>query len=79
MLDVTEEAELDRLGKYGSTGYYCTNYVSCVHRDRDMLKSGRRCLHPCTQLVKENCGPNDFNFAMVRWNIAIRTQENTVW
>ncbi|KAJ7217990.1 hypothetical protein GGX14DRAFT_390699 [Mycena pura] len=54
--ELTEDAELNRLGRYGLTGYHCRNY-----------------------LIKENCGPNDFNFAYVRFGIAIRTEPNAVW
>ncbi|KAJ7431287.1 hypothetical protein B0H11DRAFT_2210433 [Mycena galericulata] len=79
LLEVTEGSELNRFGRFGATAYYCTNFISCVHSDKDVIKEGRPTLHPCIQLWKEKCGPNDYNFGMVRWGIVIRTEENTVW
>ncbi|KAJ7129838.1 hypothetical protein C8R43DRAFT_1240018 [Mycena crocata] len=79
LLHITEESELNRFGRFGITGFYCTNFISCLHRDQDMVNTGRSTLHPCIQLSKENCGPDDYNFGMVEWGLAIRTQENAVW
>ncbi|KAJ7058000.1 hypothetical protein C8F01DRAFT_303822 [Mycena amicta] len=61
-MELCEDAELAHFGRYGLTSYHCNNFVSCVHCDRD-VKGG--CLHPCLQLRKENCSPDDFNFAYV--------------
>ncbi|KAF7315105.1 hypothetical protein MIND_00024800 [Mycena indigotica] len=74
--NLVEESELAYLGKYGLTGYHCSNFVSCIHRDDD-IEGG--CLHPCFQLSKENCGPQDFNFAYVEWGVAIETTANALW
>ncbi|KAJ7507601.1 hypothetical protein B0H11DRAFT_1967892 [Mycena galericulata] len=79
LLELTEDSELNRFGRFGSVAYYCTNFISCVHSDKDIVKEDHPTLHPCIQLSKKNCGPDDYNFAMVRWGIAIRTEENTVW
>ncbi|KAJ7145388.1 hypothetical protein C8R43DRAFT_1130063 [Mycena crocata] len=79
LLQITEDSELNRFGRFGVTGFYCTNFLSCLHRDKDIVKDDRPTLHPCIQLSKENCGPNDYNFGMVEWGVAIRTEANTVW
>lgn len=79
LTEITEESELNRFGKYGLAGYYCTNFISCVHPDDDIQKGKKPILHPCMQLVKKNCGPQDYNFVMLRWCVGIRTQENTAW
>ncbi|KAJ6475718.1 hypothetical protein C8R47DRAFT_1220555 [Mycena vitilis] len=79
LLEVTEESELNRFGRFGLTGYYCTNFISSVHSDQDIRKEDHPILHPCIQLSKENCGPEDYNFGMIRWGVAIRTEGNTVW
>ncbi|KAJ7152312.1 hypothetical protein C8R43DRAFT_950915 [Mycena crocata] len=79
LLHITEESELNRFGRFGITGFYCTNFISCLHRDQDIINTGRSTLHPCIQLSKENCGPDDYHFGMVEWGLAIRTQENSVW
>ncbi|KAJ7668090.1 hypothetical protein B0H17DRAFT_1248825 [Mycena rosella] len=77
--ELTEEAELNRFGRFGAVGFYCTNFISPIHTDKDTVKVDQPTLHPCIQLSKENCGPEDYNFAMVRWGITIRTEENTIW
>ena len=64
------------MGAHALTGYHCENFVSCVHCDED-VDGGVH--HPCFQTLKENCGPNDFNFAYVEWNVAIRTNTNALW
>ncbi|KAJ7510391.1 hypothetical protein B0H11DRAFT_2216191 [Mycena galericulata] len=35
--------------------------------------------YPCLQEDKRNCGPHDYNFAMVQWGLVIHTRPNTVW
>ena len=72
-----QEAELPFLGSFGMTSYHCTNFVSCMHRDRDAGKG--KILHPCFQLIKENCSNLDFNFAYVEWGIVIETRANSLW
>ncbi|KAJ6471204.1 hypothetical protein DFH09DRAFT_1220462 [Mycena vulgaris] len=77
--ELTEESELNRFGRFGAVGFYCSDFMSPVHIDKDTFKTDRPTLHPCIQLSKERCGPDDYNFAMVKWGIAIRTERNTVW
>lgn len=36
-------------------------------------------MYPCVQLDKFNCGKDDYNFALLQYGIAIRTEENTIW
>ncbi|KAJ7107303.1 hypothetical protein C8R43DRAFT_963132 [Mycena crocata] len=79
LLEITEGSELNRFRRFGVTGFYCTDFLSCLHRDRDIVRKKQPTLHPCIQLSKEKCGPNDYNFGMVEWGVAIRTEENTVW
>ncbi|KAJ7705049.1 hypothetical protein B0H17DRAFT_1126651 [Mycena rosella] len=94
MIAVTNAAEVGHLGRHGLTNYYCSNYISAVHRDFDVGKhnlkqkeKGKKkqedvsgC-HPCVQL--EQTGTNkilhEWDFAMVRWGIVIETHSNTVW
>ncbi|KAJ7699612.1 hypothetical protein B0H17DRAFT_1129219 [Mycena rosella] len=40
---VTNSAAVGRLGRHGLTSFYCTNYISAVHRDFDV---GRRDIKP---------------------------------
>ncbi|KAJ7439729.1 hypothetical protein B0H11DRAFT_2253636 [Mycena galericulata] len=85
----TAEAHVNRLGRYGLSLFNCHNYISSTHEDPDIgqedLLSGNSpstCiggLYPCAQLVKENCGPHDYNFAYARWGMVVQTQPNTVW
>ncbi|KAJ7660582.1 hypothetical protein B0H17DRAFT_1185326 [Mycena rosella] len=63
--ELTEESELNRFGRFGAVGFYCTNFISPIHTDKDTVKVDRPTLHPCIQLSKENCGSDDYNFAMM--------------
>ncbi|KAJ7681162.1 hypothetical protein B0H17DRAFT_1205978 [Mycena rosella] len=62
--ELTEESELNRFGRFGAVGFYCTNFITPIHTDKDIVKVDQPTLHPCIQLSKENCGPDDYNFAM---------------
>lgn len=85
----TAEASVNRFGRYGLSTFYCHNYISPVHTDSDIgkqdllsgcsLANALGGLYPCMQLTKTNCGPQDYNFAYVRWGMVIQTQPNTVW
>ncbi|KAJ7287726.1 hypothetical protein C8J57DRAFT_1284697 [Mycena rebaudengoi] len=87
--DLTQQAELNRFGQSGLSTFYCTNYISPIHNDHDMgsddVKEGRSKAnstggyYPCAQLIKSNCADDEFNFAMLRWGIIIRTMTNSVW
>jgi hypothetical protein len=87
--ELTNTSELNRLGRTGLANFTCTNYISCVHPDADIgladLLAGRGktdslgSLFPCAQLSKTGCGPDDYNFAYVRFGVVVRTMTNTVW
>ncbi|KAJ7725391.1 hypothetical protein B0H16DRAFT_283324 [Mycena metata] len=81
MIQITEDSELNRFGRFGVTGYYCTNFISCIHSDKDIKpKVGHHpILHPCIQLFKDKCGPHDYNFGMIKWGVIVRTMVNTAW
>ncbi|KAJ7688032.1 hypothetical protein B0H17DRAFT_1135873 [Mycena rosella] len=91
MIAVTNAAEVGRLGHHGLTNYYCSKYISAVHRDFDvgkhdltLKKKGKQedvggC-HPCVQLEQTGTDKtlHEWDFAMVRWGIVIETHSNTV-
>ncbi|KAK7013918.1 hypothetical protein R3P38DRAFT_3206486 [Favolaschia claudopus] len=89
LTNLTEESGIEYLGQSGLTLYDCTNYVSCIHIDKDMgledIVNGRSHrdalgdLAPTMQLEKTGCGKDDYNFGYVQWGIVVRTQANTVW
>lgn len=80
---------MNYLGRTGLCNFNCTNYINCVHADTDAglddlrarrsKKDGHGDLYPCVQTEKTGCGPNDYNFAYVRWGVVVRTMTNTVW
>ncbi|KAF8204367.1 hypothetical protein K438DRAFT_1819719 [Mycena galopus ATCC 62051] len=86
---LTEQSGINYLGRTGVSHFNCHNYISCVHADLDIgiadLLAGRGKndaegdLYSCGQLEKLHCGPNDFNFAYVRWGVMVRTLPNAVW
>lgn len=65
---------MNRLGSTGMNLYYCTNYMSPIHADRDALRHSL-----CCQLEKKGCLNDELNFCYIRWGILLHTQRNTVW
>lgn len=86
---ITEQAELNRFGRFGLSTFYCTNYISPIHVDPDMgsadVKFGRSKkqssggYYPCAQLLKKNCEDDEYNFVMLQWGVLIKTITNCVW
>ncbi|KAF7330970.1 hypothetical protein MVEN_02437100 [Mycena venus] len=87
--DLTAESGVNYLGRTGVVNFTCTNYISCIHPDINLSlwdlrhglgkKDGLGGLTPCGTLEKSGCGPNEYNFAYVRWGVVLRTMANTVW
>ncbi|KAJ7787382.1 hypothetical protein B0H14DRAFT_3505641 [Mycena olivaceomarginata] len=86
---LTATSGVNYLGRTGVSNFTCSNYISCIHPDSDFgledleaergRNNARGDLSPCVQLVKSGCGPDDYNFAYVRWGVVVRTMANTVW
>lgn len=75
---VSQENELKDMGSCGVSSYYCSNYMSPQHKDKDIGWS------LCSQLFKrlDSAGgdeKSDFNFAFTKWGLYIETRENCVW
>jgi hypothetical protein len=79
------EAQLNLLGSIGINLYYCLNYMSPQHRDRDASHWSA-----CCQLWKDMNGPDgstdrvpipndEFNFAFTEWGVYIETQVKCLW
>ena len=80
-----------RMGRYGLTIFYCTNYISAIHPDYDVgakdikeqlpLEECRGACYPCVQL--EQTGTNkkhhEWDFIMSDFGMVIETHSNTVW
>lgn len=92
--EITAKARTNRFGALGLSVFYCDGYISLPHVDDDAglidvasdAGDTDACdnddlggLYPCAQLEKRNCGPDDYNFALLKYGIAIRTEENCVW
>ncbi|KAJ6497198.1 hypothetical protein C8R47DRAFT_1069243 [Mycena vitilis] len=89
--EMTKENHTARMGRYGLTTFYCTNYISAIHPDYDVgrddikeqrpLKKCRGACYPCVQL--EQTGTNkkhhEWDFLISDFGLAIETQSNTVW
>ncbi|KAJ7709488.1 hypothetical protein B0H17DRAFT_1190693 [Mycena rosella] len=92
--EISKTLEAHRLGRYGITSFYCSNYISAVHPDfdfgrrdikRDSKKSkGKKVFvggcYPCVQLEQTGTdkSQHEWDFAMVKWDIVIETRANTV-
>ncbi|KAJ7843062.1 hypothetical protein B0H14DRAFT_3456368 [Mycena olivaceomarginata] len=86
---LTATSGVNYLGRTSVSNFTCSNYISCIHPDSDFgledleaergRNNARGDLSPCVQLVKSGCGPDDYNFAYVRWGVVVRTMANTVW
>ncbi|KAJ7683171.1 hypothetical protein B0H17DRAFT_1137865, partial [Mycena rosella] len=74
--ELTEESELNRFGRFGAVGFYCTNFISPIHTDKDTVKVDQPTLHPCIQLSKENCG---LTTTTLRWVFDGRDEHGTMW
>lgn len=75
---ISDENGLKSMGSCGASSYYCTNYMSPQHSDRDKGWS------LCSQLFKnvKEAGGNpatDFNFAFTKWGLYIVTEPRCVW
>ncbi|KAJ7492056.1 hypothetical protein FB451DRAFT_1165235 [Mycena latifolia] len=89
IIAVSKAAEVHRLGRYGITSFYYSNYISAVHPDFDFGKE---------DLKRESGSPNkgkgkpellvqsgtnkslhEWDFALVRFGIVIETHSNMVW
>jgi hypothetical protein len=68
----TRQGSMNRLGKTGMNSFYCYEYGSPLHRDKDLGWS------LCCQLWKR-CLEDEYNFAYAEWGIYIVTIENCVW
>ena len=76
--ELSEEKELKGMGSCGVSSYYCHNYISPQHTDKDEGWS------ICSQLFKEmdaagGDNEKDFNFAFTKWGLYIQTEANCVW
>lgn len=69
----TEETEGNILGKTASNIYYCHNYSSPLHKDKDIGLSS------CIQLKKTGLQEDEWNFAYAEWGFYIVTEPNTAW
>lgn len=70
----SDAAQLNRLGSTGTNLYYCTNYMSPQHRDRDATWS------ICMQVEKNGLHQSDeFNFSYTQWGVYIVTEPKCLW
>lgn len=69
---VDQPTGLNPLGSTGSNIFFCTNYLSPQHVDRDHT------LSVCVQLQK-NSQPDEFNFSYTEWGVYIKTIPNCAW
>lgn len=65
-------AQVNRVGSTGNNLYYCSNYMSPQHRDKDQGIS------TCVQLSKV-CLPDEFNFSYTEWGVYLVTEEKCIW
>ncbi|KAF7966109.1 hypothetical protein HWV62_40006 [Athelia sp. TMB] len=69
---IFDKHQLNRLGSTGNNMYYCHNYTSPQHRDKDEGISF------CIQLNK-HCYADEFNFAYAEWGVYLVTEEKCIW
>lgn len=65
-------AEMNRLGTSGANIFYCSDYLSPQHFDRDASWS------ICSQLDKTGA-TDEWNFCYTEWSAYIQTRANSVW
>ncbi|VDB90603.1 unnamed protein product [Peniophora sp. CBMAI 1063] len=66
------------MGFNGASAYYCTNYVSPQHKDKD--KGWSLCSQISKDLAAAGGNPEtDFNFALTHWGRYFVTRPNSVW
>ncbi|KAF7971548.1 hypothetical protein HWV62_20868 [Athelia sp. TMB] len=70
---LSNESGGNSLGSSSSNLYTCNNYVAPQHADRDQG------LSVCTQLEKNHCQADEFNFSYTEWGVYIVTQPKTIW
>lgn len=58
---LSNESGGNSLGSSSSNLYTCNNYVAPQHADRDQG------LSVCTQLEKNHCQADEFNFSYTEW------------
>lgn len=71
--DTVTGAGINPMGKMGMNSFYCWEYASPLHRDKDATWS------LCCQLWKNTNHKDEYNFAYAEWGCYIVTQENCVW
>ncbi|TCD60237.1 hypothetical protein EIP91_010519 [Steccherinum ochraceum] len=71
--EVTQKAQLNRVGTGGTTSYYCINYMSCEHRDTETTIS------MSCQLGLDVEYEEDFDFAFLEYGVVFRTVINCGW
>jgi hypothetical protein len=82
---LSKHSGVNRLGSAGFSSFYCTNYMSPQHFDKDVKLSN---FFPdedddffslCIQLDISTAHPDEFDFAYTQWGVVIRTVSNCFW
>lgn len=64
--------DAERLGTTGASLYYCDNFTSPIHRDRDAVRG------LCAQ-YKHHAEPKAYSFIFMRHGLYMIAQSNCCW
>ena len=83
---LSKHSGINRLGSAGVTTFYCTNYMSPQHFDRDVKldeffpdEEVEDFFSLTIQLDLSTADPDEFDFAYTEWGVILWTVPNLLW